>query len=358
MQPIRILGYCIVVSLLICPLVVGWTAISTEESIAELSGGEWVYGDYRPATKVSSASGSLEIAEQNGVRMVHAAGVGEGSFTMENGRTSTVYVGKAPLDVWMIFGQSNASYYRFSQDHADPVARPGTCFFYGAANGPLDIFGPAAVNRGEFDPTFAPYGMHDMMNLDGTAVIGNWDLPLASMMAEHTGHKIYIVNAGIPGTPIRYFNPGVEGDENNPEGSVYAYAKGLYNAAIALADPDLFDVTVKSYFWIQGGRDPTLTVERYIEIFTLMHNALTTAGDFTEVPFEACYISQERWQVAAVQAEAQLILAETIPTVHMATRIANTFTIENGLMLDDGRHYSQAGDNLIAAAFFDYIYGD
>ena len=46
---------------------------------------------------------------------------------------------------------------------------------------------------------------------------------------------------------------------------------------------------------------------------------------------------------------AQQELSDSIDNVHISTKIANTFTIQNGMLNSgDGVHYTQKGDNVIA----------
>ena len=165
------LKIAVVLALFSLPLAVALSSASYFGVEAELSE-PWSYDDWRFSDSVVDAEGSVELVEVDGRTAVHAVSLGDGSITLDNGRRISVDVGKADLDVYLIMGQSNAAYYRYEPDRAVPVSVPGSCYYFGA-NMPISLANHAAMVAGEYDTTFASYGMHDMTNPDGTTRIGN-----------------------------------------------------------------------------------------------------------------------------------------------------------------------------------------
>ena len=138
-------------------------------------------------------------------------------------------------------------------------------------------------------------------------------------------------------------------------GELYIYDQQLLDDAIGRVNQDHYNVYIRDYFWIQGEADSSLPVSTYKDCFTEWNTAITSDSTFYESMnnwtsgnyFKNCYISLIPSQYANSY-QAQIDLAETIDNVHISTKIANTFTIENGMLSSgDGVHYTQKGDNEI-----------
>ena len=78
-------------------------------------------------------------------------------------------------------------------------------------------------------------------------------------------------------------------------------------------------------------------------------------SDAFTVPIEKCYVEliPPKWVDSH---EALLNLAASDPDVMIATALASTFTVSNGLLQSDETHYTQAGQNLLGAAVAKYVY--
>ena len=121
--------------------------------------------------------------------------------------------------------------------------------------------------------------------------------------------------------------------------------KDYWTDAISKIDTDNFNVSIKSYLWIQGESDANLSVSAYCGAFVKMNDALTDPnGDFK---LKSAIFSQVRKASSENAAEAQAYLVTVWPNVYMGTEIAQTFTEANGLLRDDDLHYTQAGYNKI-----------
>lgn len=294
---------------------------------------EWQFDDYRPISELGSvtgASGSLELVTLGDARYVHAKALGAGTIERTGAPVETVYVQKAKLDVFLMTGQSNSAYHNVAPAETDPQPAPGTAYFWGLENRPIWEI--------DFDPVEC--GMHDMTK-NGSVIIGDKGPAFAATYHELTGHKVYYITGGIGSQAVINFVP--------PDGSMWTHDVAVVADAMDSIDTSVYDVRVLYYMWIQGENDKSTPVATYKERFLAMHDAII-AGDLG-ADFSKCLISKVRATNAPTASQAQIELAEEYPdTIVMATELADTFTVDNGLMSSDDLHYSQKGDNEIGVA--------
>ena len=311
--------YAVVGSVIVVILVTMVLIPSISEMEEEQRG--WQYDDYVPVSEwdreITGVSGALSLRTYAGVDYVRASGIGEGVITFSDGSTETVDVGRARLDVYMVAGQSNSTMSMGNAAEAEPYPRLGTAYFYHS------------------DELFNAFQQSGRM-IRGTGP------PLAATYYELTGHKILLICAGIGGQTITNFLP--------PDGSMWAHMQQYVEAAMSGFDPAYYDISVESYFWLQGEQDKYMSVDTYKEHFLTVNDAILS-GDLG-LDFKHCLISLVRPQNGPTAAEAQMQVAEEYPDRYiMATTAAETFTVDNGLMSSDDLHYSQAGYNIIGDAW-------
>lgn len=297
------------------------------------------YDDYLPCESTLTVdSGNIEIVRIGNKTYAHANGLGEATIT-QDGTQNTISILKAPLDVFMIAGQSNAEHGIYNRVDAEPKGMLGTTYYYGSPSRVIIYSSSYDVNN---------YGIYDMVGTGAYPIAANIDLPFSATYYKITGHKTLVVNAGVAGSPVLDWIPG---------GDCYNYAKAIFNDAINKIDTDNYDVTIKSYIWIQGEADSGTSVSTYKTRFLSMHNSLMgedSENVFSSIPFDGCLISKVRSVNGVNSSKAELQLADSIDSVFLATTEADTFTMANALMLGDNLHYSQLGDNLIGIALGDF----
>jgi hypothetical protein len=298
---------------------------------------EICYDDYIESPAAVSAEGSLEIVTLSGVTYIHAVDVGTGSVEFSDGSVEIYSVKKSQLDVYLLMGQSNAAYTHYDAS-SSTVTLPGTAYFYGTTQ-PLHTLNYHAYKE--------ICTVKSMNAPDGTQTVGNIEAPLAASLYESIGNKVLIVNGGVSGVKINTFTPG---------NINFLRASEVFCDAMERIDRTLYDPTVRSYIWIQGESDALTPVETYKTLFLEIHEDLTGSGVglFSPYDFDAGFISlivgtnSSQAQIAlTVDPEDNLILGATS---------APTFSIENGLLKNDGVHYSQLGDNLIGSELGTSIY--
>lgn len=318
--------------------IVGAVALNMLNGLEDPSpvGGEWSYDDYKIVPDAVSASGSLELVDVDGTAMVHAMSVGPGRISMSDGTTEEVDVARAILDVYLMTGQSNASYRSENPSAASPAPPIGTAWFWGDAAG----------NWGDRG-TQSEFAMRPMVDSDGTLATADM-APAFAASVEAAGvpdGKVFWICGATGNRSISTFVPG--------EGSSWAHMKLVVEEAIEAIPSDLFAVRTVCYMWIQGEADAGMSVDLYKERFMLMHDAILDGGLGHD--FDHCFISllTSKWTNSRA---AQLELASEHPdTITIATDVADTFTVDNGLMQADGTHYTQLGDNIIGTDLGEFI---
>lgn len=305
---------------------------------SEDAGDGWQYDEYRVVDGATAADGSLEIVTIGGQDYVHAKAVGSGSYTTTDGQTN-INVGKGHIDVYVIAGQSNtyASLY-VDAATADPLPSPGTGYYYGTTAAPV------------ISKTYnsSQCAMRDIVTDEGAAAIGSFWPSLCEKYVNETGHRIYLLNIGLSGQPIATFLPGA---------SNWAHINAAMSDAVAAIDDELFDYTPLGYVWVQGEGDKTTPIPTYETDFVILNDKLTSGDMALKLP--RAFISKVRIAQTESISDAQIWLTQNIKDVVMGSTLPDTFTVENGLMVEDDLHYSQAGCNALgqslAATLAEYL---
>lgn len=302
----------------------------------------WYYDDYRSLESVSSASGSLELVDIGGTSYVHASNVGNGQITYSDGSTDIVNVQKAKLDVFFLYGQSNAAGRNSDPSKVDHYPELGTTYYFGYS----DAFGPdASLNNSGFDVSLCD--MYSLYDSSGAPRVAGLLPDFSYEYQKITGHKVYVINGAVGNKSILAFGP--------PNGFMWEYGDSILTAGLAEIDTDLYDYSCKYYMWIQGEGDSGRDIAVYKDKFLVMHNSMLD-GQMAGVHFEKCFISKVRAENGQNSSIAQIELADENPnTIVMATTVSDSFTVSNGLMGADNLHYSQSGYDLIGTAFAESI---
>ena len=312
--------------------------------------GDYQYDDYIEAPDAISANGAMELTTINSTKYLHCIGLGNATVTYSDDHTENYSVGKAKLDVFLLMGQSNAAYFIYDPATATPSPAMGTAYYYGDENGPIFYGQPSAPS---YDTSFQSYSMRDMESNAGNA-IGHLEIPFSAKYTEATGNKVYIINASMVGTSIQYFAP---------DQYTYNYCKKVFDHALDSVNPTYYSISVKSLIWIQGERDYNMSIDQYKSYFVDITESMINKEFNKDYSIKNFMISKTRVidptgtpsGVNAINsAEAQKELATEYSYIHLATDIADTFTVANGLMESDNLHYSQLGQNQIGTAIADY----
>ena len=173
---------------------------------------------------------------------------------------------------------------------------------------------------------------------DGAYVIGSLDGPLAYYLSEKQGHDVLVINSAVSGSKISELIPG------NPKGD---WGIELIENALNKLSGYRY-VNIIGWVWAQGEWDSTTDIDEYKSDFLKLDNYFDSIGAYQ------CYIikTKEHWGNAVI---AQRELVEEYPDIHMATEITESFTRENGMLLDGAGHYTQQARILVADSVADYI---
>lgn len=323
-----ILGAAIAVILvgsLLAPAIYSTTTDSQSSALPDTI----YYDDYIEVDSEPSISGVFDYVKYNGQGYIHANDVGSGKI---GNRTYTVE--RAPLDVFLFIGQSNAANWAgVNATQADPIAHIGTAYYFGTN---------AHQSNKNLGVEIQDYSMYDMVTTSDDSRIGGIDAPFAATYADLTGHKAYVINGAIGGTSINTWVP---------DGTSYEYARELFEAAWNAIDLSHFSPEIKSYIWIQGEADNNMSVSTYKTNLMSMHETLIE-GTFTDKgSFDNALISLTQ---AVNPTIAQKELADENSTIFIATDLAEGFTTANGYLLSDGLHYTQLGRNLLGVAIGEF----
>lgn len=311
-----ILG-CIVGAVLIFVVVSVFPTVEDHPSTME-------YDDYIEVEDAISSDGSvLEVVEIAGKTYVHAIDVGEGYYKLSDGREVECSVGKAKLDVVVAMGQSNNRYTCYDIPEASAIPDLGTSYYWG------DEYTVVT------NPNVTPVSMQELRDPDTGAVkLGDKVPVFCAHWTESTGHKIFYIVTAVGGSSITSWVPGE---------LCYQRMIRTLNYATAAIDTDLFDYEFKCCTWIQGESDWNMELETYLAYFGQMHDGLFSE----DYPYELNYMVLATPRVGTA-VEADKLVADQYDNVYLATDIATTFTIANGLLGADGTHWTQEGDNIVA----------
>lgn len=280
---------------------------------------------FTPKTMIATAfsSSNPKVAEVDNLGNVKIVGVSDKGavITATDGTneeklfiTRTI---KAPLSVYLITGQSNASYY-YAEPELATVTKPGTAYHYSELIGGVEI---CSMNKE-----------------DGAMNRGNIEASLCRSLYDLTGEKTLMINAGVSGRKIETFLP--------TQGESYKYISKVWQIIQRNINDETFqenyEVRLKDYIWVQGESDENTEISVYKNDFMRLHEMLTGQ----DYGFENCFIVKVR-SIYTNPAEAQEQLAVEYDNISIATRSSDHFSIDNGKMRFDDLHYSQIGDNLL-----------
>lgn len=295
------------------------------------------FDEYRPSgPTVKEVTGVLELTTIDGTAYIHATDIGTGTVSHWDGTEEEVTVGKGKLDLFLMWGQSNAAYYGDPQpSEASPRPSPGNAYFWGLYYSGRDppTYAYAVQSSSPWsDDYISKCRMYDVWT-DGECIIGNLLPAFAASYTQETGHRVYWVSAAVGGASLTLFQPGQ---------TDYVYAQKVIQAAMAQIDPDKWEVTPIGFGWWHGSADNNKTVAQYVDLFTTMFDALKEGG--LGVTFDHCFLSLTRSTTNPYK--AHMVLGER-PDVTIVEDIVRTFPDE----ADDpsyyaNNHYSQKGYNL------------
>lgn len=315
---IALTGLAIIVAAILIVIVIG-AVPSTSPSPAI------TYDDYIKADDAISAEGSLEIVEIAGRTYVHAADVGDGFYKLEDGREIHLTVEKAKLDIVVAMGQSNNRYTCWDISEISDIPALGSSYYWGTDFEPVT------------NPNVQGGAMQKLRDPETGAVkLGDKVPVFCARWVEQTGHKIFYVITAVGGSSITSWIPGEQ---------QYQRQIRILNQATAAIDGDLFEYDVRCCTWIQGEADSTMPLDDYLGYFGQMWEGLTSEA----YPYDLKKMIMATPRVGTA-VEADRILAEQHDDIVLATDIATTFTMDNGLLGPDGTHWTQKGDNLVAEA--------
>lgn len=319
----------IAVSVLIACSLLPWVIDISESDIWITTDAEsptgWQYDDYElAADNVSSASGALELVTLAGENYIHANGVGEGVITFSDSTTETVTVKKAVLDFYCFNGQSNSTYRSSSEETdpstADPYPDRGAGYF-------INMFASNTV----------PMPLYDD---DGEKNVGGNFPSFMATYNDDTNRKMLLTSAGVGGRSILKFQP---------EQEMYLRTLTAMNVAYDnyLSNTDYYEPGKKVMIWIQGESDnDNMTADQYQEYFMTFWDGINDDGPFK---FDYCMISLLTADYPVItDADKQLI--DEYANMYLGSDVAQSFTVDNGMLISDGVHYSQAARNILGAS--------
>lgn len=229
---------------------------------------------------------------------------------------------KDDLYVFGIFGQSNGAYWYPDLDDVNAEIEPvdsGRAFYFGTESRPI---------RYEEDPSAC-----DIIDMcpDGKWTIGNIEPAIAKSIVD-SGKNVLIINFGVAGFTISKLMPG---------GEAWDWETSVIDAALSKIDTKKYNVIMSGIFCVHGEADSGTTSSVYKDRY------LTTMDALFEYGFNCSLISYVRPYAGDKSLIAQQELIAEYPDILLGCADTLNFTIENGLLRDDGVHYTQLGDNIV-----------
>lgn len=249
------------------------------------------------------------------------------------------------LDVVVVDGQSNAQYWGWNTNNicsATIVNESGleapehNLYYYGDST--PTFYGPV-YTQPTYDTTLASYDLHLMYENDAWT-IGGYGPTMAKMISERSGHDVLVIDVGVGAAPIQWLT-------STGPGGIWA-VKIIQDALDKV--PSGYSVDMLGMVWAQGESDSLTNVDTYIGYFDNLYEKFNT-----EFGLEKVYIIKTRDAYGGNSITAQEQLAEDNDNITIATSITDDFTIDNGLLVSDGLHYSQAGRTAIAEVLGEVI---
>lgn len=244
---------------------------------------------------------------------------------------------KEDMDIFVVAGQSNAAYLHYDLQDCDPTVGDGYAYYYGTSSKPI-VYGSHSTPS--YDTSLTSYAIQSATSSN----LAHLEAPFSKTYHDSTGHNVTTINVGISGTSI---------EEWQSDGFAWIYANAIIDDALKkLSD---YNIHLKGFIWIQGESNSSMSEEDYTTYF------LNTFDLFNDKGFKDCFISKVRRDTTTTgqrnpvgPSNAQIAMSEDYAHIHMATEIADTFTVANGLMESDNLHYNQLGQNKIGVAVGQY----
>lgn len=250
--------------------------------------------------------------------------------------------GDYTLEVLVIAGQSNAAYGGFVNPTLvnTEIPQPSTnVYYYGTASQPIWYGYPSNPT---YDTTFESYDIYSMVD-DGKWIIGGYEPGMAYAISEKSNCDVLVINVGISSANIQYLQPTSDGG---------IYVKNVIDDALSKVDSK-YKIDKVGYMWLQGESNYSTAINTYISDFDVINDWYHSEG------FNVCYMVQTRPYNGGNASTAQLQICANDPTVVLASTAPDSFTVDNGLMVSDNLHYSQAGRDVIVndvASFIHILY--
>lgn len=286
------------------------------------------YEDYRPVTKpILGINGPIELVTVDGTEYVHATGLGECTVIYQDGGKATFEVKAAEAVMVLMNGQSNAAYYQPIDTSAAIAPEIGSAFYFGYEDG---------MPSGQTED-ISNCKWYDFV--DGTSLrVGDKGPAFSHYYCDASGKKVLWVSLGIPGRTVSYWNA--------PNGLAWRQDVKIMDAAMSLL-PEGFDIQKTVLLWSQGESDfnKDTGYQHYLTTWNTFHDAAVDKWDVDET-----YLIEGRTKIVGWVNDAFADLAQQEGIAVIADGIADTFSVQNGLVGADDIHYSQLGDNAIATA--------
>lgn len=306
---------------------------------------EMEYEDWENySAEALGVDGPIELVDGK----IHAIGTGTAKIYNADGSKTTVKITPAHATLVLMDGQSNAAYYKWSDDRipgAEDIAvaiapEQGKAFYFGWPD------------RMPTDRTDDVSGceIYDMIDDSGALRVADKGPAFCKVYTETTGKKAIWVSLGVPGVRLTYWN--------QPNGLVWQYNVYVMQTFNGLLKDTDFVIDSTIVLWLQGESDylHDTGYSNYITRWTSLHDAAPEAWGHD---IDAWYLLQGRTADFGWVNDAYVELAATIDDVYLATHasLQDSYSIANGLMMPDDLHYSQLGDNALATAAARYIVG-
>lgn len=230
------------------------------------------------------------------------------------------------LDVIILAGQSNIAYVPEYMDldvvNADVPIPSTACYFYGYDSRP--VFDNAVLSDCD---------IHSMAE-DGRWIIGGEEASIAYAVSSGLDNDVLVINAGVPGKAISYFEPGDVGGTHIHDVVTDALSK----------IPETYNVVKSGWVWCQGESNKNTPIADYVASFEAIRDS------FIELGFNDCYLVQTKPIDGGNATMAQKMITLTIPDVIMASTAPAGFTADSGtLIVGNTLHYSQKGRDIVGA---------
>lgn len=308
-----------------------------------------MWDDYRPinGAGILGASGAIEIVDVAGSSYIHAKETGYGKVVYSNGKEIDYRVTRAVFDMIIMNGQSNSAYYYIhdTPPEADKAPAPpiGTSYYYGRLDNPKMNYTIQPIDD---------YALHDFIDPEtGELRLGDKGPGFCSEYVKATGHKALWVGIGIGAKRVAAWLP--------PDSSCWVYDQEVFDRLNADLKGLPIDIDRTFMLWAQGESDKSAgtTVSTYVSRFMTFWNAASAAWGHD---IDTCYLIAGRTAKVGNINTAFNQLAAQNDDIKLAVgaNLVDSFTISNGLMVDDNLHYMQEGDNAVANAAVRYVLQD